>query len=67
MSKIIEIDGKLVNLEKIHFVRKETHDTLLISFGTDFLRFHKDPSEIETLLDMIKECNNEKFSSKNRR
>jgi hypothetical protein len=36
MSKIIEIDGKLVNLEKIHFVRKETHDTLLISFWDRF-------------------------------
>ena len=67
MSKIIKIDGKLVNLEKIHFIRKEAPDSLLISFGTDFLRFRKEPEEISIILDKIEECSNEKFSSTNQR
>lgn len=65
MNSIV-IDGKLINLDRIHFVRKEFADTLLISFGTDFLKFRGDPDWIASIFDKLQE-HSEKLSCTNRR
>jgi len=63
MNTII-IEGQLVNLDKIHFVRRESESELLISFGTDYLRFRKDPTKINQIFNKLAN-RNEKFSSCN--
>ena len=37
--KTMLIEGKLINLKKIHFIRRESSCELIISFGTDFIKF----------------------------
>lgn len=64
--KTITIEGKLINLEKIHFVRRESMTSLIISFGTDFIRFDSNPEGIDSIYNKIENASNEKFSSNNR-
>lgn len=59
------IDGKVINIEKIHFIRKESNTDLLISFGPDFLRFHGTPKEVENIFIKL-EREFEKFSYNNK-
>ena len=66
MRRTIILDGKLINLDKIHFVRIESPTELLISFGTDFLRFRKDADTISEFFNRLQLASNEKFPSKNR-
>ena len=63
----IRLKNKLVNLDKIHFVRIEDKCQLVISFGTDFIRFTGSPTEIQDLFNKIENLCNEKLSSTNRR
>lgn len=63
MNTII-IEGQLINLDKIHFVRRDSESELLISFGTDYLRFRKDPTKIDKIFNRLAN-RNEKLSSCN--
>lgn len=53
MNNCIKIDNKLINLDKIHFVRRESESELIISFGTDFVRIHKSPKELENIFKQL--------------
>jgi len=55
---MIEIDGYLINVNKIHYVRRESNTQLLISFGPDFIRFKKPPRELEEIVSILKVNNN---------
>jgi hypothetical protein len=55
---MIEIDGQLINVNKIHYVRRESDAQLLISFGPDFIRFKKSPKELERIVRILKTSNN---------
>jgi len=52
----IKIHGKLINLQQIHFVRKESDRVLIVSFGTDFIRFTGDCSEIDHIYDRLQKA-----------
>lgn len=62
---IITIEGRLINLDKIHFIRKESKRELFVSFGPDFIRFNGTEETIDRLLNKIQEAI-EELSSKNR-
>lgn len=66
MSRIV-IDGKIINLDKIHFVRRESDTELLVSFGTDFLRFRGSPNKVEEIFNKLEYGNNEELSGNHRR
>jgi len=57
----IVIDNKIINLEKIHFVRKESDIELLVSFGTDFLRFRSSPKQINDIFNKLNRKSEEFF------
>jgi hypothetical protein len=57
--KLLEINGKVINLERIHFIRLESESKLVISFGTDFVRFEDTPTKIQDILTKIVNANNE--------
>lgn len=63
--KTITIKGRLINLDKIHFVRRESYSELLISFGTDFLKFTGSQEELEEIFNTIE--SHAEFSSNRRR
>ena len=65
--KTIVIDGKIINLSRIHFVRKETPSLLVISFGTDFIKVPGKPKEIEEIYHKIYSALNEELSSSDKR
>lgn len=58
----IQIDDKLINLDKIHFIRRESKTELIISFGTDFVRIKNSPDEIESLFKNLQVKTHAKFS-----
>lgn len=62
---MVEIDGKLINTDKIHFVRRELNNSLLVSFGTDFLRFKGHKEYIDDIYNKLHKESNEKLSSDN--
>jgi len=62
MNNRIIIDDHLINLDKFHFARRESKDTLLVSFGTDFLRFHGSQEKIESIITKLQDGNDEKLS-----
>ena len=51
--KSLKIQDKLINVNKIHFVRRESSDKIIISFGTDFVRVADTPSNIEKYLNLL--------------
>jgi len=61
---MIEIDGILINVEHIHYVRPESDTCILISFGTDFLRFRKSKEEIKDIKNRLCHVTNVLFSNK---
>ena len=63
--KAIIIDGKVINLTNVHFVRREAPDVLLISFGSDFIRIKNSPRELDTIFNKIYRGINEELSSNN--
>jgi ABC-type bacteriocin/lantibiotic exporter with double-glycine peptidase domain len=63
----LNIEGKLINLEQVHFVRRESPQELLVSFGTDFLRFKGTSERLDDIYYKIDEALNEKLSSSSRR
>lgn len=63
---IIEIEGKLINVDKIHFVRKVSKNKLLISFGSDYVDFTGAAEKLEEIINEIQRCN-EKLSDYDRR
>lgn len=65
--KTVTIDNKVIYLNQIHFIRKESKTELVISFGTDFVRIKGTSEKIESVLKMLTEGNNEEFSSNDRR
>lgn len=64
--KTLNIQDKIINLEKVHFVRRETPHELLISFGSDFLRIRGTSEIVDDLFYKIDNALNEEFSSSNR-
>jgi len=66
MKPIIRIDDKLINLDRIHFVRLESESELIISFGPDFIRIRKSPEELESILNKIQKWDRDEGFSRNR-
>lgn len=62
----IIIEDKIINLDKIHFVRLESQYELIISFGTDFLKFKNKPDKILDIFNKLQNSN-EKLSDRKRR
>lgn len=65
--KTIIIKGKLINLDKIHFVRRLTYSELLVSFGTDFLTFTGTSEQLDDIFNEIQFAINEEFSDNHKR
>lgn len=64
---MIEIDGKLINVQNIHFIRRESSCSLLVSFGSDFLRFLGSSEYVDEVYEKLYTVSHEQFSSKSRR
>jgi hypothetical protein len=67
MNHNIVIDDQLINLDKVHFVRRESENELLVSFGTDFLRFRGNRKKIESIFAKLQDGNNEELSGECKR
>ena len=59
---LVRINGKLINPDKIHFVRKVSETKLLISFGSDHLEFSGTSEALEKISDKLEKYSNEKLS-----
>ena len=55
------IDGKIINFEQIHFVRRKSPTEILISFGTDFVLISKKSDEIDKIFDHIMSVTNASY------
>ena len=59
---VINIAGRIINLSMVHFVRRESPTVLVVSFGSDFLKFTGTSNTIDDILIKIEE-GLEEFSS----
>ena len=60
--RTINLSGRIINIDQIHYIRRESPKELLISFGSDFLRFTGTESYINDLFLKLERRIDEEFS-----
>jgi len=59
--KTVCLDGKIINVDKIHFVRYKNATTLLISYGSDYIEISRPSNEISKTYKMLSDLMNAQY------